>query len=125
RRMLSPITTAAAEVRRYAFMANVRVYEGQPLDPDQKGSSTGTPGLDVYVRGPQPRLTAICKEMVIPERKVWLAGDSTVCDQSSTDYSGWGQHLPQFFDSSVAVANYADSGESSGSFLAGAKLWRA
>jgi lysophospholipase L1-like esterase len=56
---------------------------------------------------------------------VWVAGDSTVCDQSSTDYSGWAQHLPQFFSAPVSIANYADSGESSGSFLGNGRLWGA
>lgn len=125
RRMLGQTTTAAGESRRYSFVTNVRVYEGQPVDPDQKGSSKGTPGLDVYVRGAHPELASICHERVVPAPKVWIAGDSTVCDQASADYSGWGQHLPQFFESPVSIANYADSGESSVSFLSGAKLWKA
>jgi lysophospholipase L1-like esterase len=125
RSMLGDTTTSAGENRRYSFVTNVRVYEGQPVDPDQKGSSTGTSGLDVYVRGAHPGLVAICHERVDPAPKVWIAGDSTVCDQSSTDYSGWGQHLPQFFESPVSIANYADSGESSVSFLSGTKLWKA
>jgi lysophospholipase L1-like esterase len=125
RRMLGQTTTAAGQGRRYSFVTNVRVYEGQPLDPDQKGSSKGIPGLDVYVRGAHPELVSICHERVIPAPKVWIAGDSTVCDQAGTDYSGWGQHLPQFFESPVSIANYADSGESSVSFLNGTKLWKA
>ncbi len=125
RRMLGRTTTGAGENHRYSFITNVRVYEGQPVDPDQKGSSKGIPGLDVYVRGAHPELVSICHERVTPAPKVWIAGDSTVCDQASTDYSGWGQHLPQFFESPVSIANYADSGESSVSFLSSAKLWKA
>ncbi|HSC88993.1 MAG TPA: GDSL-type esterase/lipase family protein [Polyangiaceae bacterium] len=124
RRMLARTTTDAGESLRFSFVSNVRVYEGQPLDPDQRGSSKGTPGLDVYVRGTHPELVSICRERVTPAPKVWLAGDSTVCDQAGTDYSGWGQHLPQFFQAPLSIANYADSGESSGSFLASAKLWK-
>ena len=41
------------------------------------------------------------------------------------DYAGWGQHVPQFFNSSLSVANYADSGESSGSFLGSSAMWGA
>jgi lysophospholipase L1-like esterase len=123
RRMFGETSTPAGETRRFAFTTNVRVYEGQPVDPDQKGSSTGVPGLDVYIRGAAPQLASICWERADPQPKVWVAGDSTVCDQAGTNYSGWGQHLPQFFDESVSVSNYADSGESSGSFLNGAKLW--
>lgn len=125
RRMLGDTSTAPGEMVRFAFTTNVRVYEGQPVDPDQKGSSTGIPGLDVYIRGAAPELSSICVEAVNPEPKIWVAGDSTVCDQAGTSYSGWAQHLPQFFDDPVSVSNYADSGESSGSFLNGSKLWEA
>lgn len=125
RLMIGQTTTAPGETQRFAFTANVRVYEGQPRNPDQKGTSTGIPGLDVYIRGEAPQLTSICFETVNPAPKVFVAGDSTVCDQQDLNYSGWGQHLPAFFDQSVSVSNYADSGESSASFLGAAKLWPA
>jgi lysophospholipase L1-like esterase len=43
---------------------------------------------------------------------VYIAGDSTVCDQPLEPWNSWGQMLPRFFDVSIAVANYAESGES-------------
>lgn len=43
---------------------------------------------------------------------VFLCGDSTVCDQPTEPWNSWGQMLPRFFQSGVAVANYAQSGES-------------
>jgi lysophospholipase L1-like esterase len=43
---------------------------------------------------------------------VYLAGDSTVCDQPAEPWNSWGQMLPRFFKPDVAVANYAESGES-------------
>jgi len=48
-----------------------------------------------------------------------------VCDQTDWDYAGWGQLLPQFFAPPVGIANYADSGESSVSFLASSAEWGA
>ena len=42
---------------------------------------------------------------------VFLAGDSTVTDQTDEPYAGWGQMLPRFFNPGVAVANHAESGE--------------
>jgi len=47
---------------------------------------------------------------------VYLAGDSTVTDQPSEPWSAWGQCLPRFFDSGVAVANHAESGRALSSF---------
>jgi lysophospholipase L1-like esterase len=41
---------------------------------------------------------------------VFLAGDSTVTDQSHEPYAGWGQMLPRFFEQGVAVSNQAESG---------------
>ncbi len=51
---------------------------------------------------------------------VFIAGDSTVCDQPAEPWNSWGQMLPRFFKPNVAVANYAESGESIKSSL-GAK----
>lgn len=46
-----------------------------------------------------------------PVATLFLLGDSTVCDQSREPYASWGQMLTRFFDTSVAVANHAESGE--------------
>ncbi|MGC4067016.1 MAG: hypothetical protein QM784_20745 [Polyangiaceae bacterium] len=121
RRMLPVVTTSAGATKRFSFGVNVRQPEGQPV----QNVSAGTPGLQIYVRGAAPQLSAICVKNLNPVPKVWIAGDSTVCDQDSLDYGGWGQHLPRFFGVPVSVANYADSGESSGSVLGSAKMWGA
>lgn len=43
---------------------------------------------------------------------IFLAGNSTVVDQSSEPWAAWGQMIPSFFQGDkVAVANYAESGE--------------
>jgi lysophospholipase L1-like esterase len=58
---------------------------------------------------------------------VYLAGDSTVCDQPPLSdpyisYGGWGQGFPLSFKSGVAIANYAASGRTSISFINEGKL---
>lgn len=121
RRMLAPLTTAAGATKRFTFGVNVRQPEGQPV----QAVSAGTPGLQVYIRGTAPKLAAICAKSLTPTPKVWIAGDSTVCDQDGAAFGGWGQHLPQFLSTPVSVANYADSGESSASVLGSAKMWGA
>ncbi|WP_347177377.1 rhamnogalacturonan acetylesterase [Glycomyces sp. L485] len=116
RTMLGATQTAAGELVTESFTVNVRNPEGQPT------GSTGSPGLDLYFGGQAPRLSDLT---VTPsgQRQLFLAGDSTVCDQSTRPYTGWGQELPQFFNQGLSVANYADSGESSGSFLANSRLF--
>ncbi|WP_169797807.1 rhamnogalacturonan acetylesterase, partial [Streptomyces neyagawaensis] len=56
-------------------------------------------------------------------RQIFLVGDSTVCDQPGDPYSGWGQQLPRYLRKGLSVANHADSGESTVSYLADARLW--
>jgi len=57
-------------------------------------------------------------------RTVFLLGDSTVSDQPQEPYSSWGQMLPRFFKpgSGIAVANYAESGETYRDSLARRRL---
>jgi len=50
---------------------------------------------------------------------VFLAGNSTVVDQDKEPYAAWGQMIPAFFQpGKVAIANYAESGESLSGFIA-------
>jgi len=50
---------------------------------------------------------------------VFLAGNSTVVDQSEEPWAAWGQMIPSFFQpGKIAIANYAESGESLSSFIA-------
>src|SRR5215467_14513152 len=53
---------------------------------------------------------------------VYLAGDSTVTDQAKEPWSSWGQMLPRFFKKGIAIANYAESGESLKSFIGERRL---
>ena len=49
---------------------------------------------------------------------IYIAGDSTVCDQEREPYAGWGQLLPFFFKpGNVAVSNHAHSGRAANSFV--------
>ena len=122
--MLPTVATAAGQSRRLSFSVNVRQPEGEPI----QAVSPGTPGLDVYffgANGLAPALQSIGYAAAPAPFMIYLAGDSTVCDQTDTNYGGWGQIFPRYFDFPVVVANYADSGESSGSFLASANLFGA
>lgn len=48
---------------------------------------------------------------------VFLAGDSTVTDQTFEPWCTWGQMLPRFFRQGVAIADYAQSGLTASSFM--------
>lgn len=118
RRSLLPETaTAAGERLARSFTVNVRTPEGEPTGVE------GTPGLDLVLGGSAPALADIRVTPARHTRQIFLVGDSTVCDQPGDPYSGWGQQLPQYLRKGVSVANYADSGESTVSYLASPQLW--
>lgn len=121
RRLLPAVSTAAGTITRYVFTVNVRQPEGQPTGQ----GGTGTPGLDLTFAGSSPRLSGLTVQPAGNPLVVYLAGDSTVCDQPSAPYTGWGQILPTAMSAGSVVANYADSGESSGSFLGNSALFPA
>ncbi|MFI2614827.1 carbohydrate esterase [Streptomyces sp. NPDC018584] len=119
RTMLAPTPTGAGQTVRRAFTVDVRHPEGEPTGP------AGSPGLDLRFEGPAPRLAGLRVAPAPRTPQILLAGDSTVCDQPAEPYSGWGQQLPRFFGRGTSVANYADSGEGTESFLANPALFPA
>lgn len=78
--------------------------------------------LDITVVADKPRISSICvEEAECPT--IYIAGDSTVTDQSAdypyapgTSYSGWGQMISAYFDGGIAVSNHAHSGLTTESF---------
>ncbi|MFS8197455.1 rhamnogalacturonan acetylesterase [Streptomyces sp. CWNU-52B] len=119
RTLLAETPTAAGRPVTRAFTVNVRTPEGEPTGP------AGTAGLDLVLGGSAPALAGI---RVTPAaarhtRQILLVGDSTSCDQPGDPYSGWGQQLPQYLREGLSVANYADSGESTVSYLADPRLF--
>jgi len=123
--LLGLTSTAAGQSSLYSFAVNVRAKEGQPTED----VAAGYPGLDLFFSGPSAQalqIEAIGYALVGAATKpvmIYVAGDSTVCDQTDTDYAGWAQMIPQYFAPPADVANYADSGESSASFLASGAEW--
>jgi lysophospholipase L1-like esterase len=60
-------------------------------------------------------LNKVCGIEIVPDKKavtVFLAGNSTVVDQDKEPWAAWGQMFPSFFEAGdIAIANYAESGE--------------
>ncbi|MBI0296868.1 rhamnogalacturonan acetylesterase [Streptomyces sp. PRKS01-29] len=152
RAMLAATPTAAGQRLIRSFTVNVREPEGEPTGPSGSpgldlafgGAAPRLAGLRVtrvLKITKVPKVTKVPEVTRVPEvtqvaeaaqaaeaapsrhHQLFLAGDSTVCDQLTAPYTGWGQQLPQFFRRGLSVANYADSGESSGSFLADPRLF--
>ncbi|GGF92917.1 rhamnogalacturonan acetylesterase [Paenibacillus abyssi] len=102
RLMISSRKAAAGQFVRSMFAVHVR--DGQ---------------LKLSFSGQAPRINALEITPAPGAVALYLAGDSTVTDQSEEGfpYAGWGQMLPMFLKHDVVVANYAESGRSSKSFI--------
>lgn len=72
--------------------------------------------LNIVVTGENPVVNSINIEKS-EAKTIFLAGDSTVCDQYEEPYMGWGQFLPCLFKEGVAISNHAFSGRSIVSFI--------
>jgi len=99
------------------FTANVR------MEKHDGGQSAPSNILDLVIDGSAPQLRGIGIRSAPKAATIFVAGDSTLCDWVGTntsavndDETGWAQALAQYFSPGVAVANYADSGETAGGF---------
>jgi lysophospholipase L1-like esterase len=125
RLMLEKIPTAAHKTVIRVFDVNVRVPEftkpdGTPgrvrLKPREIGNLDWDPKLTLEFNGDHPAIHSISIQP-ITEPTIYLAGDSTMVDQDVEPWASWGQQLPRFFLPGVVVANHAESGESSSSWV--------
>lgn len=121
RLMLENIKTPKGKLVKHSFIVNIRnkmigdndsvrikAREMAKLNWDNK--------LTLEINGSKPGLAAISIEPAdVPT--VFLAGNSTVVDQDKEPWCGWGQMLPRFMNSKIAVANYAESGEAANTFV--------
>ena len=122
RLMLLNVKTGAGQHHVASFVVNVRQPEiagGGEVHrkPREIGALDWDDKLTLEFSGLHPSVRTIHIEPAPAEiPTVYLAGDSTVVDQDKEPWAAWGQMLPVFFDSQVAIANHAESGETIGSF---------
>ena len=130
------VTTVKAEARRLMalnvavpkrqtvmkrFLVDVRRPEYAGGHVALKTREMGAPSWDdqlslefLGVAG-RARLVSVRPADPLPVR-IFIAGDSTVCDQNHEPYVGWGQALPLFIGGRAVVANHAESGRALRSF---------
>jgi lysophospholipase L1-like esterase len=114
--MLKSVTTTPGQSLTYAFVVNSRAMEGQPK---HAGGPGGYPGLDLFFSGTNPQVSAIGYALADATTKpimVYVASDSTTCDQTGGAFGGWAQMLPEYLGPPVGIANYANSGAASGNY---------
>ncbi len=79
--------------------------------------------LTIEFNNATPKLSSLEITRVDNIPTIFLAGNSTVVDQANEPWAAWGQMIPAFFQPGrVAVANYAESGETLKAFRAEKRL---
>lgn len=124
RRVMSPhLHLKVGELTKYEFTVHVRQpqYPGgavKLIDREKNNPAVihWDDKLTLEFCGSRPAVSAIEVTKVDDATTIFLAGDSTVCDQPGEPWASWGQLLPMYFSSKVAIANYAESGRSFRSF---------
>ena len=122
RLMLENIKTDKGLFQRHVFTVNVRNHwiagGGEVRLKDREKNALHWDGkLTLEFRGERPCVRSIAIAKVEDAVTVFIAGDSTVTDQTNGLFAGWGQMLPRFFKpGGVAIANHAESGEALKSF---------
>jgi lysophospholipase L1-like esterase len=114
--MLERIHTDPGQFVTGSFLVNIhspKLPDGTliKLDTREKGVFHWDDKLTLEFTDTRPALVALEIQKVDDAITVLLCGDSTVTNQVREPYGTWGQMLPRWFDDRVAVAIYAESGE--------------
>ncbi len=118
RLMVENLTTAPGETVSRRFIVNTRTpkYPGGEVKLKSRETTSEfviwDDKLTLEFNGSRPGLQTLTINPATNVVTVYISGDSTVCDQAKEPWNSWGQMLPRFFNDHVAVANYAESGES-------------
>lgn len=110
----------ASEAKSYKWYFNNKAISGETKS-SLAISQNGTYSVEMVLNDGTTAKLHICvtigKDGVI--RKIYLIGDSTVCNYKDSQYpmTGWGQVLKYFFNSDIKIDNHAIGGRSSRSFI--------
>ena len=122
--------TKRGELKEYTFTVNKRnpvidEKERVRIKPRERSKLNWDDKLTLEFNGEAPVCSRIVIKRVENVPTVFLCGNSTVVDQDNEPWASWGQMIPRFFTEQVCFANYAESGESSNTFIAAGRLKKA
>lgn len=131
RLFLENIETKKGETRTLSFIVNKRddiIRDSAGVEIARVKTAGRSPmtwddKLTLEITGSAPACSAITIEPATEDiTTVYLCGNSTVVDQDREPWASWGQMIPRWFDNSIAIANYAESGRRLNSFTAENRL---
>ena len=121
------VEVSAGETRELSFVINKRdtIIDSTTqvrIKPRERMKRNWDSHLTFEFNGAVPAVKSIEIERVDNVPTIFLCGNSTVVDQDNEPWASWGQMFTCFLDDRVCVANYAESGESSNTFIAARRL---
>ena len=129
---VNDLATAKGEFKTVQFLVNkrdktIREAGKDPVDvitkPRERFKLDWDDSVNLEIAGDAPAVASIRIEPApAGVTTIFLCGDSTVVDQDIEPWASWGQMFPWFFDTHVAIANYAESGERADSFIGAGRL---
>ena len=127
RLMIENCVTKKGERKQVSFIVNKRnTLIGQNdrvrIKDREKTKLNWDDKLTIEINGDAPVCSSIKIEPANDVTTLWLCGNSTVVDQDYEPWASWGQMIPRWFDDQIAIANYAESGETAASFISANRL---
>ncbi|MDE6340913.1 MAG: rhamnogalacturonan acetylesterase, partial [Muribaculaceae bacterium] len=125
--MQEPVALQKNKSEEVSFIVNKRspginLKDTVRLNPREIGVCNWDDKLTIEITGDAPAVESISFRPVEESDSVitlFYCGDSTVVDQAEEPWASWGQIIPSFFDTNIAVSNQAESGQRTSSFFAG------
>lgn len=125
RLMLDAVELPKNKTEEYSFIVNKRspginLKDTVRLNQREIGVCNWDDRLTLEITGNAPAVESITIRPVEESDGVttlFYCGDSTVVDQAEEPWASWGQIIPAYFDSAIAVSNHAESGQKTSSFF--------
>lgn len=119
--------TKKKETRIISFLINKRnvhinAREDVRIKEREKSKLNWDDELTLEITGDYSTVKSIDIERDTIAPTLFLCGNSTVVDQDEEPWASWGQMIPRWLNDKVAVANYAESGETASTFIAVGRL---
>lgn len=123
-----PVKKGKSDLRSFTVCKRspaISLRDSVKINPREVGTCTWDDKLTLEFTGKAPAVRSISIRPLEESDSVttlYLCGNSTVVDQANEPWASWGQIIPAFFDNTIAVANHAESGERTSSFIARKRL---
>ena len=122
RLLIHNLETKKGEYKKFTFVVHKRspyISEGKKVR--LKAREVNHLNWDDRLTFEFNRKAPAVKSLILePDSKavtLFLCGDSIVVDQEGEPWASWGQMIPRWFDENICIANYAESGEKTSSFI--------